>query len=403
MSESSISKLSVQDLELKDQRLFMRVDFNVPIENGEVGDDTRIQAALPTIKLAREKGARLILASHLGRPKGEKNPEFSLAPAARRLGQLLGQDVKFVDDCVGDDVNQAVEELKRGEVLLLENVRFHKGETKNDPEFAKKLSALADEFVNDAFGTAHRAHASTVGVPEALGKGAAGLLIEKELKALSKVLHNPEPPVAAIFGGAKVSDKIDVIENFLDSANKILLGGGMAFTFLKSQGKEIGKSLLEEDKVEKARELLIAAADKGVELALPVDMVVAPELKEGVETRVVSVDAIPADWLGLDIGPETVDLFGAKLAGVRTVIWNGPLGVFELKQFAKGTLGIAEAVAATDAYSVIGGGDSVSAVKQSGVADQISHISTGGGASLEFLAGKELPGIAVLTDMTERT
>ncbi len=398
MSAKKISKKSVRDLDLRGKRVFIRVDFNVPISDGKVGDDTRIQAALPTIRLVKERGGRLILASHLGRPKGEAKPEFSLAPVARRLSELLGEDVAFVDDCIGEKVEAAVSRLKDGDVLVLENVRFHNGETKNDPDFAAKLAALADEYVNDAFGTAHRAHASTVGVPQILGRGAAGLLIDKELEALGKVVYGAESPVVAIFGGAKVSDKIGVIDNFLRLADRILLGGGMAFTFYKAQGKEIGKSLLEADKLDVARKFLKDAEAQKVDFALPTDVVVAPAIEEGVETRVVSSDEIPADWMGLDVGPETVATFKSKLAGAKTVIWNGPLGVFEMEQFAKGTLGIAEAVANCGAFTLIGGGDSVSAVKKAGVADKISHISTGGGASLEFLSGKELPGIAILTD-----
>lgn len=398
MTGKKISKVSVRDLDLRGKKVFVRVDFNVPIKDGEVGDDTRIQAALPTIGLAREKGARLILASHLGRPKGEAKPEFSLAPVARRLSGLLGEEVRFVADCVGPEAERAAAGLVDGQVMLLENVRFYSGETKNDPEFAGRLAKLADEYVNDAFGTAHRAHASTVGVPEVLGRGAAGLLIDKELEALSRVLYRADRPVVAILGGAKVSDKIEVIENLLGFADKVLLGGGMAFTFLKSQGKSIGKSLLEEDKLEVARGLLSAAAERGVELLLPTDVVVAPRLEEGVESKVVGVDDIPDDWLGLDVGPATVEAFRERISAARTVIWNGPVGVFEIADFAKGTLGVGEAVAASSAYSLVGGGDSVSAVNKLGMADRISHISTGGGASLEFLAGKELPGIAILTD-----
>lgn len=398
MAGAKIAKKSVRDLELDGKRVFIRVDFNVPVQDGKVADDTRIQAALPTIRLVKEKGGKLILASHLGRPKGERNPEYSLAPVAERLSELLGEPVVFVDDCIGPKVEEAVARLQKGQVLLLENVRFYKGETKNDPEFAKALAALADEYVNDAFGTAHRAHASTVGVPQVLGRGAAGLLIDKELEALSKVLYEAEKPVVAIFGGAKVSDKIEVLENFLKLADCILLGGGMAFTFLKAQGKEVGKSLVEEDKLDIARQFLEEAERRGIFVGLPVDVVAAPRLEEGAPSKVVPVDRIPADEMGLDVGPETVELFRRKLADARTVIWNGPLGVFEIEQFAQGTLATAKAVAESSAFSLIGGGDSVSAVKKAGVADQISHISTGGGASLEFLAGKELPGIAVLTD-----
>ncbi|HON00255.1 MAG TPA: phosphoglycerate kinase [Acidobacteriota bacterium] len=393
-----MAKKSVRDLELARKRVFIRVDFNVPIQDGKVGDDTRIQAALPTIRLVKDKGGKVILASHLGRPKGERKPEYSLAPVAERLSELLGEEVVFVDDCIGEKVQKAVSALKEGQVLLLENVRFYPGETKNDPEFARALAALADEYVNDAFGTAHRAHASTVGVPQVLGRGAAGLLIEKELEALSRVLYEAEKPVVAIFGGAKVSDKIEVLENFLNLADCILLGGGMAFTFLKAQGKEVGKSLVEEDKLGVARQFLDEALRRKLFVGLPLDVVVAPKLEAGVESRVVSVDEIPADWMGLDVGPKTIQEFRRKLADAKTIIWNGPLGVFEIEQFAKGTLAIAEAVADSGAFSLVGGGDSVSAVNKAGVAEKISHISTGGGASLEFLAGKELPGIAVLSD-----
>jgi len=394
----TISKLSVRDLDLAGKRVFIRVDFNVPIREGVVADDTRIQAALPTIRLVKEAGGRVILASHLGRPKGEKKLEFSLEPVARRLAELLGEDVGFVSDCIGDEVAAAVEALQPGQVLVLENVRFHEGETKNDPEFARQLASVVDEFVNDAFGTAHRAHASTVGVPQSLGKGAAGLLIDKELNALSRVLYSAEHPVVAIFGGAKVSDKIDVIENFLGFADTILLGGGMAFTFFKAQGKEIGNSLLEAEKIDVANNLLASAEERGVDLVLPVDVVVAPRLEAGVDTQTVPVDEISSESMGLDVGPATVELFRKKLDGARTVIWNGPLGVFEMDQFANGTLGIGEAVAHSGAFTLIGGGDSVSAVKKAGLADRISHISTGGGASLQFLAGKKLPGIAILSD-----
>lgn len=389
--------MSIKDLDLAGKRLFMRVDFNVPIQSGKVADDTRIQAALPSIELARAAGARIILASHLGRPKGERKPEFSLKPVADRLAEILGDEVLFAGDCVGEEARAAVEKLSPGGVLLLENVRFHAGETKNEPEFASNLASLAEEYVNDAFGTSHRAHASTVGVPAILGKGAAGLLINRELEALSHVLYQPAKPVIAIFGGAKVSDKIEVIENFLGMADTIILGGGMAFTFFAAQGKEIGRSLLEADKIRVAEDLMKTAEARNVELVLPIDVVVAPALEAGVETKVVDVSEIPADWMGLDVGPRSVALFNEKLSSSQTVIWNGPLGVFEIDAFAQGTLGIAKAVAASGAYTLIGGGDSVSAVKKAGVADRISHVSTGGGASMEFLAGKELPGIAVLT------
>ncbi|HUG44314.1 MAG TPA: phosphoglycerate kinase [Acidobacteriota bacterium] len=391
-------KLSIRDLDLDGKWVFVRVDFNVPVSEGGVVDDTRIRAALPSIQMVCERGGRAVLASHLGRPKGKPAPEYSLRPAAERLASLLGRDVDFVEDCVGREVEKTVKSLLPGEVLLLENLRFHDGETKNDPRFAAMLAALADEYVNDAFGTAHRAHASTVGVPEALGRGAAGLLIEKELQALERVLRNPSRPLAAILGGAKVSDKIEVIENLLSLADSILLGGGMAFTFLKAEGKATGSSMLEEDRLELASELVRKAQDRGVGLLLPSDVRIAREIKAGTESMVVPVDAIPEGWMGLDIGPRTVEAFQREISAAGTILWNGPLGVFELDDFADGTIEIALAVAASSAYSLIGGGDSVSAVKKAGVTNQISHISTGGGASLEFLAGKKLPGIEALTE-----
>jgi phosphoglycerate kinase len=393
-----MTKLSIRDLNLQGKRLFMRVDFNVPIKDGKVSDDTRIQASLPSIKLAQEQKAKIILASHLGRPKGKPLPEFSLKPVADRLAAILGQPVLFAEDCVGPETERKARGLGEGEILLLQNVRFHEGETKNNPDFSRQLAAVGELYVNDAFGSAHRAHSSTYGVPEILGQGAAGLLMEKELEHLSKVLFRPDRPVVAIFGGAKVSDKIEVIDNFLGFADAVLLGGGMAYTFFKAQGKVIGKSLVEEDKLDLANQLLERAKARGMKFLLPVDHVVAPRLEAGVENRVVDVDSTPADWMGLDVGPKTVALFEEEISRAATIIWNGPLGVFEIPEFARGTMAIAEAVAAAGGFSLIGGGDSISAVKKAGVQDRIGHISTGGGASLEFLAGQKLPGVEILTE-----
>ncbi|MCC7174313.1 MAG: phosphoglycerate kinase [Bryobacterales bacterium] len=386
-------KLSIRDLDLKGKRLFIRVDFNVPLAPGgqEITSDKRIKASLPTIKYALEQGAGLVLASHLGRPKGKPNPEMSLKPVAARLSELLGRPVKMAPDCIGPEV-EAMKPAP-GEVLLLENLRFHPEEEKNDPEFARKLAALCDLYVNDAFGSAHRAHASTVGMIQFVPKAAAGLLMDKELEYLTKATRNPERPCVAILGGAKVSDKIEVIQNLAKFVDRLLIGGAMAYTFLKAQGRPTGKSLVEDDKVGLAGELL---ASLGSKLMLPADHVVAAELKEGAECQVV--EAIPEGMLGLDIGPKTVAAFSAEIAKARTIIWNGPMGVFEKPPFDKGTVAVGKAVAASGAVSVVGGGDSEKAVKSAGVADKISHISTGGGASLEFLSGIELPGVAALTD-----
>ncbi len=386
-------KLSVRDLDLKGKRVFIRVDFNVPLAPGgqEITSDKRIKASLPTIRYALEQGAGLILASHLGRPKGKPNPEMSLKPAAVRLAELLGRPVKMAPDCIGPEV-EAMKPAP-GEVLLLENLRFHPEEEKNDPGFSKKLAALCDVYVNDAFGSAHRAHASTVGMVVYVPQAAAGLLMEQELKYLTMATKNPPRPCVAILGGAKVSDKIEVISNLGKVVDKLLIGGAMAYTFQKSQGEPVGKSLVEDDKLDLARKLLQDLKDK---LLLPVDHVVVSEIREGAESQVV--ETIPDGKMGVDIGPLTIDHYSHIIRTAKTVIWNGPMGVFEKKPFDKGTVALAKAVAGSGATSVVGGGDSEKAIKSAGVADQISHISTGGGASLEFLAGIELPGVAVLTD-----
>ncbi len=386
-------KLSIRDLDLKGKRVFIRVDFNVPLAPGgqEITSDKRIKASLPTIQYALEHGAGLILASHLGRPKGKPNPEMSLKPVAARLEKLLGRTVKMAPDCIGPEV-EAMKPAP-GEVLLLENLRYHAEEEKNDPGFSKKLAALCDLYVNDAFGSAHRAHASTVGMIAFVPKAAAGLLMEQELKYLGMVTTNPARPAVAILGGAKVSDKIEVISNLAKTVDKLLIGGAMAYTFLKSQGQPTGKSLVEDDKLDLARDLL---AKLGAKLMLPVDHVVVAELKEGAPYEVV--DTVPDGKMGVDIGPKTIDAFSKVISGAKTIIWNGPMGVFEKPPFDKGTVAVAKAVAESGAVSVVGGGDSEKAVKSAGVTDKISHVSTGGGASLEFLAGIELPGVAALTD-----
>jgi phosphoglycerate kinase len=380
----------------------VRVDFNVPLEGARVTDDTRIRETLPTLKLARERGARLVLASHLGRPKGKPDPKYSLRPVAAELAELLGAPVEFATDCVGPEPEAKSRALANGGVLLLENVRYHAEEEANDEKFSRQLAALCDRvFVCDAFGSAHRAHASVVGVTRFVKQAAAGLLMERELAYLGKALSNPERPFVAVLGGAKVSDKIEVVENLMKIADAMLIGGGMAYTFLKSHGLPVGKSLLEADRLELARKLLDEAKQRNFRLLLPSDHVVGAEFKADTQTQVTSVNATPDGWMGLDIGPETVAKFSAELARAKTIVWNGPMGVFEMPAFAKGTLEIARAVAAATekgATSIIGGGDSVAAIHQAGLADKVSHISTGGGASLEFLGGRKLPGVEALTD-----
>jgi len=396
-----MNKLSIRDLDMKGKRVFMRVDFNVPLEGGKVGEDTRIRATLPTIKFAQERGARLVLASHLGRPKGKPDPKYSMKPVAARLADLLGKPVDFATDCVGAEAESKSKALGDGGVLLLENVRYHAEEEKNDPEFSKQLAALCDGlFVCDAFGSAHRAHASVVGITKFVKQAAAGLLMEKELAYLGKAISHPDRPFVAVLGGAKVSDKIEVVRNLMKISDAMPIGGAMAYTFLKSQGKPVGKSLVENDKLDLARDLLHEAESRNFRLRLPVDHVLA-ESPDSTATKVTDIAQTPEGWMGLDIGPKTIEEFRKEIAGAKTIVWNGPLGMFEKPAFAKGTLEIARAVAAATskgATSIIGGGDSVAAVEQAGVASQISHISTGGGASLEFLAGDELPGVAALTN-----
>lgn len=394
---SALNKKTVEDLDVKGKRVLVRCDFNVKMENGVITSDKRIVASLPTIQYLIKNGAKVILCSHLGRPKGEVNPEFSMKPVAARLSELLGQEVKMADDVVGESAQKLAAELKDGEVLLLENVRFEPGETKNDVELSKKFAALADLYVNDAFGSAHRAHSSTTGVAEFL-PSACGYLIQKEIQFIGGALENPKRPLVAILGGAKVSDKIGVITNLIDKCDTLIIGGGMAYTFMKALGHSIGDSLLEADKVELASEMMEKAEEKGVKFLIPVDNKVGREYKADTEAMVVNSDEIPDGWMGLDIGPKTQEIFADAVKDAGTVIWNGPMGVSEWENFAAGTIAVATAIANSGAISIIGGGDSAAAIQKLGFADKMSHISTGGGASLEYLEGKELPGIAALDD-----
>jgi phosphoglycerate kinase len=388
---------SVKDLKLAGKKAFIRVDFNVPIKEGKIGDDTRIRASLPTIRYALDQGATVILASHLGRPKGKPNPEYSLRPIAARLSELVGRPVEFAEDSIGDAARSAIAKAGPGGVVLLENLRFHAEEEKNDAGFAKELAALADVYINDAFGSAHRAHASTEGIVHHVSESAAGLLMAKEVEYLGGVLENPDRPFVAILGGAKVSDKLEVIENLIPRVDALLIGGAMAYTFFKARNLPVGKSLVEAEQLDTARDVERRAKERGLRLELPVDHVVAPKLEAGAPAETLDVgDAAIGERMGLDIGPKTVQIYRDVIAGAKTVIWNGPMGVFEIDAFANGTLEVAKAVAAVKGTTVIGGGDSIAAVAKAGVTDRITHISTGGGASLEFLGGRKLPGVEAI-------
>jgi phosphoglycerate kinase len=393
-----VATRTIRDLNLKDKRVFIRVDFNVPLKKGVIGDDTRIRESLPTIEYALQAGAKcVLLASHLGRPKGQPNPDMSLRPVAARVRELLGREVAFAEDCIGPPAERTIASQPAGGVVVLENLRFHAGEEKNDPAFAKSLAALADVYVNDAFGAAHRAHASVEAIVHLVPEAGAGLLMEKELRYLGAALGNPERPFVAVLGGAKVSDKIEVIDNLIPRVDRLLIGGAMAYTFFKAMGKPVGASLVEDDKLDSAREIMAKASDRGLRLLLPVDHVVAPKLEAGAPSETLSVDdAKIGNRMGLDIGPETAKTYAAALRDAKTVVWNGPMGVFEIDAFARGTTEVAHAVAEVRGTTIIGGGDSIAAVKKAGVTDRITHISTGGGASLEFLGGSTLPGVAVL-------
>lgn len=392
-----LNKKTMKDIDVKSQRVFVRVDFNVPMADGAITDETRIRAAIPTIEYLVEQGAKVILASHLGRPKGEVKEDMRLTAVGIRLAELMGKPVTKLDESIGQAVEEAVANMQDGDILLLENVRFHAGEEKNDPTLAQQFAQLADIYVNDAFGAAHRAHASTEGIAKHI-PAVSGFLMQKELDVLGKALSNPEHPFTAIIGGAKVKDKIGVIESLLEKVDHLIIGGGLSFTFIKAQGHDIGKSLLEEDKIELAKSFIEKAKAKGVQLHMPVDAVVANEFSQDAETQIVDVDAIPADWMGLDVGPKTAANYAEVIKNSKLIIWNGPMGVFEMDKFANGTKTVADAMATTAGYTVIGGGDSAAAVEKFEVADKMDHISTGGGASLELMEGKELPGIVALND-----
>jgi phosphoglycerate kinase len=396
-----MNKLTIDDIQLNGRRVLVRVDFNVPLENGKVTDDTRIVESLPTIKKIVNEGGRAILMSHLGRPKGKRNLEFTLEPAAQRLAELLGTRVKFAADCIGEEASKVVNSLNDGECVLLENLRFHPEEEANDQNFAKALASLGDVYVNDAFGSAHRAHASTEGITHFIKPAVAGYLMKKEIEYLGRAVGNPERPYVAILGGAKISGKIDVIQNLMNMVDVLLIGGGMMFTFYKAQGLEIGNSLLEADKVDLAKNILDEAKKRNIKLILPVDCIVAEKMDNNASSKTVSVEQIPSGWTGLDIGQETVRLFNEELKKAKTVVWNGPMGVFEMEKFAQGTMAIAKTLAEitkNGATTIVGGGDSAAAIAKAGLSDAVSHVSTGGGASLEFLEGKVLPGVAALTD-----